>query len=238
MSEARSVLITGANRGLGHELWRVFAKEGWRTFPLVRSAQDAQSLVQIEPLLCHPIVADVATDEVARGIESMLAKHALCLDVVINNAGIPGSASRLSDVTTEEVLKLLQVHCLGALRVCKAAMPWLQRAKRPVVVNVSSRLGSLSKNAGGEFSGRGFSYAYRIAKAAQNMLSVCLAEEFSSAGISVLAIHPGLFKSATAASDATLSPEFAARRFYRWLLEQPPSVCCRYFEPSVGELPW
>lgn len=238
VGEGRSVLITGAGRGLGQALWGVYGGAGWRTFPVVRTERAAGELRRAGPNRCHPIVADLADDGAGARIEAVLSQHCEALDAAINNAGIAGRAARLAEVGTPELRALLEVHCFGALRVCQAAMPWLRRAPRPLIVNISSRLGSLSKGAAGEFEGRGFSYSYRIAKAAQNMLGACLAEEFSGAGITVLAVHPGAIRTALAAGDAELSARDAALRLYRWLEEQPPSPRCRYAEPFAGDLPW
>ena len=69
----------------------------------------------------------------------------------------------------------------------------LAKSDHPRIINVSSRLGSLHKMAN-RVSARHFSYSYRIAKAAQNMLTLCLQQEFENKGISVTAIHPGKLK--------------------------------------------
>jgi NAD(P)-dependent dehydrogenase (short-subunit alcohol dehydrogenase family) len=233
-----SVLITGASRGLGEALCQVFADNGWQTFPLVRHAADAERLKARHPLTCAPIVTDLSGDDAKATISAALAAHASALDVLINCAGFAGSATLLSEVTSAEIDSLFQVHCLGALRATQAAMPWLLRAGQPFVVNISSRLGSLSKNASGEFADGSFSYAYRMAKAAQNMFSVCLAQEFAASGLSVFSVHPGRIQTRSGAAGADLSAPAAAERFYRWLQKQPPSPQCRYVEPEVGELPW
>lgn len=234
----KSVLITGASRGLGRALWEIHAGDGWRTFPLVRTREDARELVESAPGPCHPIVADIGCDRSIDAIRAVLAEHATSLDRLVNNAGTAGRPAALAAITTGEIAGMVEVHCLGVLRACKAAESWLRRSDRAFVVNVSSRLGSLERMAAGEFAGRSFSWSYRIAKAAQNMLSLCLAEELGEAGITVLAVHPGRVRTESGASDACLAPADAAERLYCWLLEQQSSARCRYVEPGVGEMPW
>lgn len=104
----------------------------------------AGELRRAEPNRCHPIVADLADDDAIAKIEAVLSRHGEALDAAINNAGIAGRAARLAEVGTPELRALLEVHCFGALRVCRAAMPWLRRAPRPLIVNISSRLGPLA----------------------------------------------------------------------------------------------
>lgn len=215
-----------------------FAADGWTTLPLVRKAEQSVRLKERWGDACVPIVADLSSDRAIATIEKALAENVQGLDVLINNAGLGGKASRLADVTSGEILELFGVHCLGALRATQAAAPWLRKPDRAFVINVSSRLGSLARNASGEFAGRGFSYSYRIAKAAQNMLTLCLADEFAGSNVSVFAVHPGKVQTASGSSDADVPPAVAAARILRWLDAAERDCSARFVEPGVGELPW
>ena len=110
--------------------------------------------------------------------------------------------------------ELFRVHCVGAFRCTRAALPFLRRAPRPIVVNVTSRFGSIARSAAGEFRGI---YSYSIAKCAQNMLTVCLDQELRKEGIRVFAVHPGRLRTAAAAVDADTEPQVAAARLADWL---------------------
>jgi NAD(P)-dependent dehydrogenase (short-subunit alcohol dehydrogenase family) len=238
MPQQNSVLITGAGRGFGNGLQRVFFENGWLTFPLVRNQSHADALSEKYSKACFPIIADISSDECIEVIETVLDEHSVPIDILINNAGMSGRVTQLKDVDSEEMLNLFQVHCLGALRVTRAAMPWLLRANNPYILNISSRLGSMRKNVLNEFSNRPSSYSYRIAKAAQNMLSLCLAQEFGSKGITVLAVHPGSIKTRAGYADAQFTEIEAAERLYHWLLSQPADGNCRFVEPEEEELLW
>jgi NAD(P)-dependent dehydrogenase (short-subunit alcohol dehydrogenase family) len=163
------VLITGASRGFGYALTVEYARHGHRVVALLRSPESVAQASKI-PGNVIPVLGDVTKEESLDSLSKTL-NNIGTLDTLINNAGIPGSAYQLENASSAEVENLLQVHCLGALRVTQIAVPFLKRSFRPVIVNISSRLASLGNNAAGVFSGRGFSYSYRIAKAAQNMLS-------------------------------------------------------------------
>ena len=230
----QSTLITGAGRGLGRELTRVFLKKNWRVFPLVRNESAASALAEENPEYCRPIIGDVTSDRVAGAIKAALNQHPQKLNVLINNAGIPGWTSKIDHVRPEEVSALLDVHCLGVIRCTKAARPFLKAARQSLVINMSSRFGSLSRNSSGELRSIEASYSYRIAKAAQNMLTICLSQELASDGISVCALHPGQLKTASSAADADTEPYVAAGKICEWIHNHDNRVNGGYFDLFSG----
>jgi NAD(P)-dependent dehydrogenase (short-subunit alcohol dehydrogenase family) len=186
---------------------------------------------------CHPIVSDVRQLDVEATVNDALEGIGV-LDLLINNSGIPGRSIGLKNTSGDEAHDLLNTHAIGALRVSRAAIPFLLNAKEPTIVNISSRLGSLTKSANGEFSGKGFSYTYRIAKAAQNMLSVCLAEEFGPKGVAIFALHPGQFVSESSASGAEQTAIDAAVAIAAWVDTHRKVDRVQFIQPNVGEIPW
>jgi NAD(P)-dependent dehydrogenase (short-subunit alcohol dehydrogenase family) len=96
--------------------------------------------------------------------------------------------------------------------VIQAVLPKLHESKNPKIINITSRLGSIRQNLSGEFAGRGFSYPYRIAKCAQNMLTVCMGGDRSLDEMVIAAINPGLVKTGSASSDAKYTAKDAASR--------------------------
>jgi NAD(P)-dependent dehydrogenase (short-subunit alcohol dehydrogenase family) len=230
-----NVLITGAGRGLGYALASEYAQRGHTVLALVRAAESISHVAAIVGNII-PVIGDVTRAESLESLSKTIHKLGI-LDTLINNAGIPGSAYQLENISTMEVERLFQVHCLGALRVTQIALPFLKRSPRPVIANISSRLASLANNAAGDFSGRDFSYSYRIAKAAQNMLSQCLSQEFDSDNIKTWAIHPGRLKTQSGSSDAQISPEDAARKLVKLIEERnlPNGI---FYSLEDGQLPW
>jgi NAD(P)-dependent dehydrogenase (short-subunit alcohol dehydrogenase family) len=117
-----------------------------------------------------------------------------------------------------------------------AALPFLRKAPRPAVVNVSSRFGSIALTEQGQFRGL---YAYAVAKSAQNMLSACLRQELGREGIRVFAVHPGRLKTAVAAADADTEPRAAAERLADWVDAAGPDAPCGLHDLMAGGLiPW
>jgi len=234
----RSVLITGAGRGFGRELVRAFAGRGWRVLALVRSRAAAAAVAAEHPGVCVPIVADVTGAALHPAVSGALVSAGGVLDVLVNNAGSGGAGRTLQTLDPDEVRRLLEVHCLGALRCAQAALPFLGRSRRGLIVNVTSRLGSLGRTAAGEYTALQASYGYRIAKAAQNMLTLCMSQDLPGHGVAVCGVHPGRLLTTNAAPDADTSPGEAAGRLAQWVERAGPEVNGRYFDNDVGEMEW
>jgi NAD(P)-dependent dehydrogenase (short-subunit alcohol dehydrogenase family) len=232
------VMITGANRGLGYELVKIFHENGSEVFPVVRNVAYAEKLKTEFKERIYPIVADISSDESESIICSSLQRVTDHLDILINNAGIPGQEYEIQNVSTEEVCRLFNVHCLGVIRTVKATLSFLEKSDHPRIVNVSSRLGSLQMMANQEFIHLNTSYSYRIAKAAQNMLTICLGHELSKKGISVHAIHPGKLKTDSASSDADMEVSVGANHIYHWLLNLKKGAPVEFLQPGVSRLMW
>jgi len=229
-----SVLVTGASRGFGRELARVFVERGFTVFPLVRTPEAVGAWAGEDR--CHPICADVGEAGAEDAVREGLGSRTRTLDLLVNNAGQIKKLRWLKETTVEDVEELFRVHCAGALRVTMAALPFLRRASSPKVVNVTSRFGSIARSAAGEFRGI---YSYSIAKCAQNMLTVCLDRELRKEGIRVFAVHPGRLKTGVAAADADTEPGVAAAKLADWVERVDRDVDCLLYDlMGGGAIPW
>jgi NAD(P)-dependent dehydrogenase (short-subunit alcohol dehydrogenase family) len=200
-----SVLITGGRKGLGRALALESARRGWKTFAFSRSLE-----TRLDKGV-YWLKGDVTDAESLEAVRNFVARETSSLDVLVNNAGAGGRGADLESVSPNEIIRQIRVHCVGALQVTQVFKELLVAASRPVVVNVTSRFGSTSQLAAGRLNGSEISYGYRIAKAAQNMLTQCLAHDPSITQLSVLAINPGQLLTDSAARDAERTPEKAAR---------------------------
>lgn len=233
MEAVPTALITGCGQGLGHELCEVYCERGWSVLPLLRSPEVAARLWASAPERCHPIVADVTAVDVEARIAAALGNHPEGLDLLVNNAGNIKKVRGLSETTPEDLVTLFEVHCVGAFRCTRAALPFLLRAGRAIVVNISSRKGSIARVLAGQGTGI---YSYQIAKAAQNMLSACLDVELRSRGVRVFAVHPGKLRTAVAPADADTPPRLAAERLADWLASVARHESCGLHDVMQGGL--
>jgi NAD(P)-dependent dehydrogenase (short-subunit alcohol dehydrogenase family) len=228
-----SVLITGAGKGFGRELLTFFHQQGWTVFPLVRRSSQADELRISFSDKCFPLVGDVTSENVSLEISRVLEKNTTSLDVLINNAGNIRKLRGLDNTSEKDLEEHFQVHCIGALRCVKAALPFLRRSRKATIVNITSRWGSIIRTVSQKGCGI---YAYQIAKCAQNMLTACLDQDLKNEGIRVFAIHPGKLKTEVAPPDADIEPRDAARRLFAWLQTMERNIVCGCHDLISGGL--
>jgi NAD(P)-dependent dehydrogenase (short-subunit alcohol dehydrogenase family) len=132
----------------------------------------------------------------------------------------------------------MRVHVHGPIVCTQAALPWLRRSPLGTIVNVSSRLGSITRIAAGTYDHLRISYAMRISKAAQNMLTACLHRELAAEGIAIYAVHPCRLRTDMGSADADIDAGAAATRLLEWLDHNRREKLVAYIEPDRDELPW
>jgi NAD(P)-dependent dehydrogenase (short-subunit alcohol dehydrogenase family) len=230
----KNVLITGANRGLGLSLAQAFHAHGYQLFLVVRSQLSETKLIE-QFKNAKVLNCDVTHDDYELKLKTWLADTEI--DVLINNAGTGSKAPTLEASTTDQLRKEFDSHCVAAFSTVKGSLKALVSATQPQVINISSRRGSMTMQAEGAAKGSGCSYSYRIGKAAQNMLTLCLADELEDQNITIASIHPGRLKTDMAANDANLTADESARKILELVIQK--SLKNRDFiNIESGTLPW
>jgi NAD(P)-dependent dehydrogenase (short-subunit alcohol dehydrogenase family) len=179
-------VVTGANRGIGLELVRQLLARGDTVEAAVRRPDEANDLRALTgPLRIHRV--DV-TD--AKSIAAFASAIADPVDLLINDAGTYGGPRQsigqmTEDLALGDVLDTYNVNAAGALRVSVALVPHLRRGKAKKLVHITSGMGSIADNTSGGY------YAYRMSKAALNMMSKTLSVDLRNDGIISVVINPG-----------------------------------------------
>ena len=206
-----TVLITGANRGIGLALAGELAQRGWRVMAGARDPAGAHDL-QIAAQNAAPgsidiLPLDVRSDESAKAAAEEAATKLRALDVLVNNAGVfPEEGSEtLEELPLECFEEAFAVNVVGVARVTRVFLPLLTKSPHPRVVNSSSRAGSISQKEDSRH------YCYSASKAALNMLTRAMAAELRQRGITVVAVTPGWVKTEMGGPKAPLSVEESAR---------------------------
>lgn len=229
-----SVLITGANRGLGLALADAFHAEHAQLYLVIRRQEFEDALGARFPG-ARILVHDIIQENYEESLREFLFDATI--DILINNAGTGSKAPLLQDATAAQLRKEFDTHCLAAFSTVKAGLDALKRSEAGLILNISSRRGSLSQQAAGAAKGSGCSYSYRIGKAAQNMLTLCLADELEDLGIRVAALHPGRLATGMSSSDACMNVEESARKIAKLALNG--SISNRdYLCMETGSLTW
>jgi NAD(P)-dependent dehydrogenase (short-subunit alcohol dehydrogenase family) len=184
-----TILITGANKGLGREAARRLLADGHDVWAAARDP--GRGLATAEELGARHLVLDVADDDSVEAAALTVANAAGgVLDVLINNAGIAGRIAAAGEVTAADLQEVYNVNVLGVVRTLHAFLPLLERSQSPVVVNVSSGLGSLALTTDPSSpASQWIVPAYCSSKAALNMLTTQYAKAFPAMRIN--AVDPG-----------------------------------------------
>jgi len=226
-----TIVITGASRGIGLELTRLFLQAGKHVVAGCRQPQKAEALRKLAGKL-DVVQLDVAVaSEVAALGKTLNGKT---VDVLINNAGVWGGPHQgLADMDYAEWLRTLEINTLAPLRVAATLLPNLKRATRPRIVTVSSQMGAFS------ITGMGAGmYGYRSSKAAVSKVMQTLAEELTPDGIIVCPVHPGWVRTDMGGPNAQLSVEESAGGLFRLIENLRPEQSGRFWRWDGSEHPW
>ncbi len=174
-----NVVITGANRGLGLGFVQHYLAQGDEVWACYRSNLDGLRDIQSDKL--HTLQLDVSRDFDANTLTLPGS-----IDLLINNAGIygPYGAQDLDSITSDAMLEVFNVDCVGSLRVVQQLKSRIIKVGG-TIANISSKMGSSDDN------GSGGTYAYRAAKAGLVIISKSMAIDLKPLGVSVITLHPG-----------------------------------------------
>jgi NAD(P)-dependent dehydrogenase (short-subunit alcohol dehydrogenase family) len=193
----KTVLITGANKSIGFETARQLAQKGYFVYLGSRDMQKgtvAADILKAEGLSSvEAIVIDVCDKNSIEAAKNVVAAKSGALDILINNAGIAGNMPQAaSDTGVDEIRTVFETNFFGTIAVTQAFLGLLGKSDNPVIVNVTSGLGSLTLHSDPEWKYYAVkSAAYGPSKTAQNAYTIALAYELKDKGFKVNAVDPG-----------------------------------------------
>jgi NAD(P)-dependent dehydrogenase (short-subunit alcohol dehydrogenase family) len=190
-----TVVITGANRGIGLELAHQFKQRGDDVVAACRKPSDELAKLGVEVVEDVDVTDDASVGRLAAGLEGRT------IDVLVNCAGILSDES-LGDLDFKRIRKQFEVNGLGPLRVTAALRGNLGEGSKVAII--SSRMGSIEDNTSG---GR---YGYRMSKAAVNMAGRSLANDLKGAGVAVAILHPGFVRTEMTGHQGLIDPPESA----------------------------
>jgi len=220
---AKTIVITGANRGIGFAMAKICKQRGDCVYALCR-----QSSTQLEALNVNIIEnIDIGQDE---GIaQAVIALNNIHIDLLINNAGILRDES-LHDFNKSTITEQFNVNALAPLALTQALLGNVSAGSK--IAFITSRMGSITDN------GSGGRYGYRMSKAALNIGAMSLAKDLSSANIAVGIYHPGYVQTDMVNHSGDISAEVSAERLLG-LMNNLTMSETGIFKHSNGEiLPW
>jgi NAD(P)-dependent dehydrogenase (short-subunit alcohol dehydrogenase family) len=229
-----SVLITGANRGLGLEFARQYSADDWHVYGACRDPNSALELRRLAEANHHKLqvlaldVTDLSSVKAAAADVDGQA-----IDLLINNAGVGGPRSQtIGSIDYEAWAKVLDVNAMGPMRVSEAFVDHVARSERKLIITLTSGMGSIAdKTSGG-------SIAYRSSKAAVNMGMRSLAIDLAPRGITCVVVNPGWVQTDMGGPHATMSPAESVTKLRRLIDTLGPAQSGKFFNHDGREYPW
>ena len=238
----RIALVTGANKGIGLEIARQLAQAGVCVLIGARDAARGEAAVKdlsSQGLPATFIQLDLVNEASIAAAAATISDQHGRLDILVNNAGIvDGDDGGPSRASLHAVRRVFETNFFGTLALTQAMLPLLRKSPAARIVNLSSALGSLAGN--GDPSSPYYSarlMGYNASKAALNMLTIQLSEEFRGSPHVVNSVSPGYVKTDLTGNSGFLTPEQAARAPVKFALLADDAVSGRFVKAD-GEIAW
>jgi NAD(P)-dependent dehydrogenase (short-subunit alcohol dehydrogenase family) len=229
----QTILITGANRGIGLGHARAFAERGAKVYATARALGDAgdlHALAAAHPGRVELLPYDAADPGGADALKAALAGAPL--DLLFANAGTIGEHQQFGAINPDSVLETIRTNAIAPLSLAQALAANVAASERKLMAFQSSLMGSLADNGSGGY------YAYRCSKAALSMVARGLAQDLRADGVISVALHPGWVRSDMGGPSAKLSVADCVAAQQRLLMGLKPSDSGKFFNYDGKELPW
>ncbi len=221
-----TILITGANRGIGLALARACAARGDTVIGTARRAGEASELAAVARVETLNVDDPSSITALGARLESV------AIDVLINNAGIGSRPARLGDLRAEELLHVFAVNAVGPLLMVQALLGSLRAGTQRKLAHITSLMGSVADNSSGG------AYGYRGSKAALNIFSKSLAVDLGGDGFTSVVLNPGWVRTELGGAHATIDADTSAAGMIRVIDGLTAATSGRFFNHDGRELPW
>lgn len=221
-----NVVITGANRGIGLELAKLFAARGDSVTGVCRETSDELEDIADQVISGIDLTNDESIDAVVAILEQLLEGP---LDLLINNAGLFCNET-LNDMNFDTIQQQLDINAIVPLKMACALLPYMATGSK--IANITSRMGSIEDNTSGSY------YGYRASKAALNAFGKSLAVDLKPKGIAVAQLHPGFVQTRMVGFNGDISPQEAAAGLAARIDELTLENTGGFWHSNGQALPW
>lgn len=223
-----TILISGANRGIGLELTRQYRADGWDVIGCCRTPATADDLkavggVQVEQL-------DVTCDDSVKALAAKLSGKPV--DVLFNNAGIYGPRGwQFGSTDFDAMREVMETNLYAPVRLVEAFADNLIASDQKKIATVSSRMGSIASNGSGEM-------IYRTSKTAVNMAMSILAKSLAGQGVTSIVLHPGWVQTDMGGAAADIDAATSARGMRAVVASVKPADTGGFFNYDGSSIDW
>ena len=179
-----TVLVTGANRGLGYEFVKQYSENKFDVFACCRNVNEAKKLKELAEISENIKIyeLDVGNVKTIQNLSKQLQNEKI--DVLINNAGIYRS-STVGNINYDEWMESFKVNTIAPYQIVENFLEQIINSDLKKVVSITSKMGSIDDNTSGG------SYIYRSSKTALNSMMRSLTHDLKNQGVATLTLHPG-----------------------------------------------
>ncbi len=221
---SRTVLITGANRGIGLALTQQYLNQGDLVYAICRKASGELSrLENVNIIEGIDVTNDSDLSKLSRSLKDVQ------LDIVINNAGVM-TEEKLGHIDFSAVAHQFLVNAVGPLKTTQALLTNLNKGSKIAII--TSRMGSIGDNTSGGW------YGYRMSKSAVNSAAVSLAQDLKPKGVSLILLHPGFVQTDLVAQQGDVTATHAASNLVRQINELTLESSGSLIHANGEPLPW
>jgi len=239
-----SVLMTGANRGLGFGLMKLYAAEGWRVFACCRDPAKAKELNVVAAASGGKVTVHHLDVEQHASVDA-LAKALVGqpIDVLLNVAGYygpkivtePGGLQAFGESDYVDWARIYKVNVMGPMKVCESFVENVAASVQKKIINISSIVGSIG-TIGHGYGGN--MYGYRATKAALNAITRGMAEDLKARGITVIAMHPGWVRTEMGGPSADIDAQTSVTGMKKVIDGLKPADIDAFHSYDGSTLPW
>ena len=216
MPEVKTLLLTGASRGIGHATVKRFSAEGWR---VLATARDEAGLERLQALGCEAFQLDVADPASVSGLAWLLDGEKI--DTALYVAGVMNRADATTPPTQPEFDRVMHTNVLGAMQVIPQVAPMVEAAggRFAFFSSVMGQIGTVADSS---------AWLYRVSKAALNM--AVTSAQSSYPGAILVAVHPGWVQTDMGGAGAPLTAPDSARALRVTLAALTPADRGRFLQ--------
>ncbi|CAB1276368.1 SDR family oxidoreductase [Candidatus Nitrosacidococcus tergens] len=229
-----TLLITGANRGIGLEFVTQYIQAGWRVLACCRNPDKAEALNQIESK--HSDLLSIYQLDISyfTEIEELAADlFDEEIDVLINNAGVyPESNLSSQDITDDNWILGFKINTMAPLKLAQLFAPQIAQSQQKKIINITSKMGSITDNTSGG------SYFYRSSKAALNMITKSLAIDLASQKIATAVLHPGWVQTEMGGANALITAQKSVAGIRQVINRLTLENSGKFYNYTGEEIPW
>ena len=228
-----TILITGANRGIGLELNEQFAEDGWQVLACCRNPAEAGQLQALSDrgLAIELHALDVTNYEQMATLSDQLANRPI--DILLSNAGIYGSkGTGFGEIDAQEWRQVLEVNTIAPLMLVQAFVEQVAASQQKLVAVISSKVGSIADNSSGG------SYIYRSSKTAVNQVVKSLSIDLAGRDIAVISLHPGWVQTEMGGPNAEIGTDESVSGLKSILQSAGSAQSGQFIEFNGNSIPW